>query len=229
MSLEADTLYGSSSFVGLAHYRASPRTAGSGCPLEHRPSRGLHHHLESSAGARPRAPPAASLCKGRGALAFCLLLPPSLRQPSWPSCSCWCSAGARASEHGRLGTSRPPALDWLKDPAVIPVSLVLQAVWRWTGFVTSSSGGPRRFCTRAYVEMARAKERTAGDLPRRDLPHLSPSSRFCAVCSFLDAFVSFAEPTSCGASGGTSDAGLLLVGLVYRPRSPTVASGRRLR
>ena len=220
MSLESDTLYGPSHFVGLAHYRALVH--------DDRFFIGLwntaRHAVLTIASIVPIGLGLALLLrqaseKARAPIRFCLLLP-GLTPPVVLG---FLFVLVFSGRHGLLNTAvlEPlgiPALDWLKDPAVIPVSLVLQAIWRWTGFVTLVLLAGIEGIPRAYVEMARAE----GAGPRavfRDvtLPQLRPLLAFCAVMLFLDAFVSFAGAyVLLGASGGTSDAGLLLVGLVYQ-------------
>jgi ABC-type sugar transport system permease subunit len=220
MSLESDTLYGPSRFVGLAHYRAllgderffiglwntarqAALTIGTILPL----GLALAHLLR-------RSPE-----RVQGALRFCLLLP-GLTPPVVLG---FLFVLVFSGRHGLLNTAilgplGLPSVDWLKDPAAIPVSLVLQAIWRWTGFVTLVLMAGLEGIPRAFFEVARAE----GAGPRavfRDvtLPQLQPLLAFCGVMLFLDAFVSFAGAyVLLGASGGTSDAGLLLVGLVYQ-------------
>jgi ABC-type sugar transport system permease subunit len=220
MSLESDTLYGPSHYVGLAHYRALARDGRFGLALWNT----ARHAVLTITSIVPLGLGLALLlrqvsAKARGVLRFCLLLP-ALTPPVVLG---FLFVLVFSGRHGLLNTAvlQPlgfPAVDWLQDPAVIPVSLVLQAIWRWTGFVTLVLLAGLDGIPRAYVEMARAE----GAGPRaifRDvtLPQLRPLLAFCAVMLFLDAFVSFAGAyVLLGASGGTSDAGLLLVGLVYQ-------------
>ena len=220
MSLEADTLYGSSSFVGLAHYRALAQDGRFRVALLNT----ALHAVFTIASIVPLGLGLALLlrqafAKARSALAFCLLLPALTP----PTVLAFLFVLVFSGRHGLLNTAvlAPlglPALDWLKDPAVIPVSLVLQAVWRWTGFVTLVLLAGLEGLPRAYVEIARAEGAGRRAIFRDvTLPHLRPLLAFCAVMLFLDAFVSFAGAyVLLGASGGTSDAGLLLVGLVYQ-------------
>lgn len=220
MSLLSDTLYGPSHFVGLAHYRALAQ--------DDRFRIGLwntaRHATLTIASIVPLGLGLALLLrevaeKARAPLRFCLLLP-GLTPPVVLG---FLFVLVFSGRHGLLNTAvlAPlglPALDWLKDPAVIPVSLLLQAIWRWTGFVTLVLLAGLEGIPRAYVEMARAEGAGAGAVFRDvTLPQLRPLLAFCAVMLFLDAFVSFAGAyVLLGASGGTSDAGLLLVGLVYQ-------------
>jgi multiple sugar transport system permease protein len=220
MSLTSDTLYGPSHFVGLAHYRALVvdgrfRTALWNTAV---------HAALTIAAIVPLGLGLALLLRqvserARGPLRFFLLLP-ALTPPVVLG---FLFVLVFSGRHGLLNTAvlAPlglPAQDWLMDPAVIPVSLVLQAIWRWTGFVTLVLLAGLESLPRAYVEMARAEGAGPGAVFRDvSLPHLRPLLAFCAVMLFLDASVSFAGGyVLLGASGGTSDAGLLLVGLVYQ-------------
>jgi ABC-type sugar transport system permease subunit len=219
MSLESDTLYGPSRFVGLAHYGALVQDDRFRIALWNT----ARHATLTIASIVPLGLGLALLLrqvslKAQAPLRFCLLLP-GLTPPTVLG---FLFVLVFSGRHGLLNTAvlAPlglPALDWLKDPAVIPVSLLLQAIWRWTGFVTLVLLAGLEGIPRAYVEMARAEGAGAGALFRDViLPQLRPLLAFCAVMLFLDAFVSFAGAyVLLGASGGTSDAGLLLVGLVY--------------
>jgi ABC-type sugar transport system permease subunit len=220
MSLESDTLYGPSHLVGLAHYKALAQDDRFRIALGNT----VFHAASTILTIVPLGLGLALLlrqafAKIRGVLRFCLLLP-ALTPPVVLG---FLFVLVFSGRHGLLNTAvlEPlglPALDWLKDPAVIPVSLLLQATWRWTGFVTLVLLAGLEGIPRAYVEMARA-EGAGPTAVFRDvtLPQLRPLLAFCAVMLFLDAFVSFAGAyVLLGASGGTSDAGLLLVGLVYQ-------------
>jgi ABC-type sugar transport system permease subunit len=220
MSLESDTLYGPSHFVGLAHFEAMAQDGRFGIALWNT----ARHAALTIAAVVPLGLGLALLLRrvserARDMLRFCLLLP-ALTPPVVLG---FLFVLVFSGRHGLLNTAvlEPlglPALDWLKDPEVIPVSLVLQAIWRWTGFVTLVLLAGLEGIPHGYVEMARA-EGAGGWAVFRDvtLPQLRPLLAFCAVMLFLDAFVSFAGAyVLLGASGGTSDAGLLLVGLVYQ-------------
>jgi ABC-type sugar transport system permease subunit len=220
MSLESDTLYGPSHFVGFAHYRALAQDGRFRIGLWNTAA----HAALTIASILPLGFGLALLLRrtsenARAALRFFLLLPGLTP----PVVLAFLFVLVFSGRHGLLNTAilEPlglPALDWLKDPAVIPVSLVLQAIWRWTGFVTLVLLAGLEAIPRAYVEMARAEGAGARAVFRDvTLPPLRPLLAFCALMLFLDAFVSFAGAyVLLGASGGTSDAGLLLVGLVYQ-------------
>lgn len=220
MSFLSDALYGPSHFVGLAHFQALARDERFGIALWNT----ARHASLTIASIVPLGLGLALLLRQtpaqvRGPLRFALLLP-GLTPPVVLG---FLFVLVFSGRHGLLNTAvlEPlglPALDWLEDPAVIPVSLLLQAIWRWTGFVTLVLLAGLEGIPRAYVEMARAEGAGPGAVFRDvTLPQLRPLLAFCTVMLFLDAFVSFAGAyVLLGASGGTSDAGLLLVGLVYQ-------------
>ena len=220
MSLRSDTLYGPSHFVGLDHYRALVHDARFQIALR---NTALYATL-SIALILPTGLFIAHLLRracvpAQPALRFALLLP-GLTPPLVLALLFVLVFSGRYGllNTAVLGPFGFPAVDWLKDPAAIPVSLLLQAGWRWTGFVTLVLLAGLEAIPRGYAEMARAEG--AGSLSVfRDvtLPLLRPLLLFCAVMLFLDAFVQFSGAyVLLGASGGTSDAGLLLVGLVYQ-------------
>jgi len=108
-------------------------------------------------------------------------------------------------------------IDWLRDPAFIKPALVLQTLWRWCGFVTlilysGLAGIPREY---QYL----AKTEGAGGwhiLLRITLPLLKHQLWFIAAFLLLDAFVLFeGSYVLLGGSGGTLDAGLLVIAYTY--------------
>jgi len=220
MSLQSDALYGPSHFVGLAHYGALLQDDRFRIALGNT----ARHAFLTIVTVVPLGLGLALLLRqatvrAQSALRFCLLLP-ALTPPVVLG---FLFVLVFSGRHGLLNTGvlgplGLPSLDWLKDPAVIPASLVLQAIWRWTGFVTLILLAGLEGIPRAYVEMARV-EGAGSTAVFRDvtLPGLRPLLAFCAIMLFLDAFVSFAGAYALlGSSGGTADAGLLLVGLVYQ-------------
>ncbi len=220
MSLESDALYGPSHFVGFAHYGALVQDDRFRMALWNT----ARHALLTIVTVLPLGLGLALLlrqtwAKAQSTLRFCLLLP-ALTPPVVLG---FLFVLVFSGRHGLLniailGPLGLPPLDWLKDPAVIPVSLMLQAIWRWTGFVTLILLAGLEGIPRAYFEMARVEGAGSTALFRDvTLPGLRPLLAFCAVMLFLDAFVSFAGAYALlGSSGGTADAGLLLVGLVYQ-------------
>ncbi len=109
-------------------------------------------------------------------------------------------------------------INWLKDPNFIMPALVLQAVWRWTGFVTffflaGMEAIPKSLYEAAYLE---TNDRWKV-FQRVTLPLLQPVVLFCAVYLVVDAFAMFSGAYMLlGGSGGTADAGLLMVSYSYQ-------------
>jgi ABC-type sugar transport system permease subunit len=219
MSLESDTLYGPAHFVGLRHYRA---LLGDGRFL-----RALLNTARHAAASIVLVIPlglALALLVRRAAapaepwIRFALLLP-ALTPPVVLGVL---FVLVFAGRHGLLNAVLAPLgasrLDWLQDPALIPLSLVAQAAWRWTGFVALVLLAGLDGVPRALVLLARAEGAGPFHVFRDvTLPHLRPLLAFCAVFLVLDAFTLFAGAYALlGSSGGTEDAGLLLVGLVYQ-------------
>jgi ABC-type sugar transport system permease subunit len=219
LSLESNALFGEASFVGLANYRAllsdtryahALRNTVAYCGmvlLAVLPFSLLLAHLLRRAHARLRTP-----------LQFCLLLP-GLTPPLV------LSVLYLLVFHGpggllNLVLLHPfglPDLDWIRDPRLIKVSLVLLMLWRWTGFMTliflsGLEGVPRAYHDAARIEGASAWQR----FRRVTLPMLRPVTAFAAAFLLLDAFVLFEGAyVLLGGSGGTLDAGLLLVSYSY--------------
>ena len=220
MSLESDTLYGPTHFVGLEHYRALALDGRFGMALRNT----ARHAALSIALILPLGLVLALLMRraaerAQAFLRFGLLLPALCP----PLVLGFLFVLVFSGRYGLLNMAvlTPlglPPVDWLQDPAVIPLSLVFQAVWRWTGFVTLVILAGLDGVPRAYVEVARAEGAGPWRILRDvTLPHLRPLLVFCTVMLFLDAFVLFSGAyVLLGASGGTADAGLLLVGLVYQ-------------
>jgi ABC-type sugar transport system permease subunit len=220
MSLESDTLYGPAHYVGLDHYRALAQDERFGLALRNTAG----YAALNIAAILPLGLGLALLMRRAAApaqpwLRFGLLLP-ALTPPLVLG---FLFVLVFSGRYGLLNAvllaplGLPP-LDWLKDPAVIPVSLLLQAAWRWTGFVTLVLLAGLDGVPRAYVEVARAEGASPWRVLRDvTLPQLRPLLVFCAVMLFLDSFALFSGAyVLLGASGGTADAGLLLVGLVYQ-------------
>ncbi|HEY6554051.1 MAG TPA: sugar ABC transporter permease, partial [Vicinamibacteria bacterium] len=187
MSLLSDTLYGPSHFVGMAHYRSLVEDERFRTALWNT----ARHALVSIASILPLGLGLALLLqqvrgRAQGLFRFCLLLP-ALTPPLVLG---FLFVLVFSGRHGLLNTAvlQPlgvPALDWLKDPVVIPVSLLLQAIWRWTGFVTLVLLAGIEAIPRAYVEMARAEgARSYAVFRDVTLPELRPLLAFCAVMLF---------------------------------------------
>jgi ABC-type sugar transport system permease subunit len=110
-----------------------------------------------------------------------------------------------------------PDLDWLRDPLLIRVGLVIQALWRWTGliafFLAAGLGSlPRRYYDVAELEGSSGLQ----TLRYVTLPLLRPILAFVGLVLVFDAFVLFSGAyVLLGGSGGPQDAGLLLVTYIY--------------
>jgi multiple sugar transport system permease protein len=156
--------------------------------------------------------------KWRGVLLFCLMLP-GLTPPAVLALLYLLIFNG---PHGFLNALflKPiglPAVDWLRDPDFIKPALMLQTLWRWSGFVallllSGLEGIPRQLLHIATLEGANAIQ----TFRRVTLPLLAPVLGFVAAFLFLDAFVLFeGSYLLLGGSGGTLDAGLLTVAYTY--------------
>lgn len=110
-----------------------------------------------------------------------------------------------------------PELDWLKDPTLIRIALVIQAAWRWTGFVVLFITAGLRGIPGVLREAAALDGASRLQYLRHvALPLLRPALRFAALVLTFDAFVTFAGSyVLLGDTGGPEDAGLLLVTYTY--------------
>ncbi|MDQ2999705.1 MAG: sugar ABC transporter permease [Fibrobacterota bacterium] len=155
----------------------------------------------------------------RGPVLFCLLLPGLTP----PAVLAFLYLLVFNGPHGMLNMllASPlglPMVDWIRDPRVIKFSLVLLTLWRWSGFTTLILLSGMEGIPKTYYDLARAEG--AGPLQsfrHVTLPMLSHVLAFTAVFLFLDAFVLFEGAyILLGGSGGTLDAGLLLVAYTYQ-------------
>ena len=109
-------------------------------------------------------------------------------------------------------------IDWMKDPRFILSSLVIMAIWRWTGLVTffilaGMEAIPTALFEAAHLE-TNSRWRVFWSVT---LPQLRPVILFTAVYLVVDAIAQFSGSyVLLGASGSTGDAGLLLVNFTYR-------------
>ncbi len=110
-----------------------------------------------------------------------------------------------------------PMIDWIRDPSVIKISMMLLTLWRWSGFITLILLSGMEGIPSMYYDLARAEGASAWQsFLHVTLPMLSQVLAFAAVFLFLDAFVLFEGGyILLGGSGGTMDAGLLLVAYTY--------------
>jgi ABC-type sugar transport system permease subunit len=219
LSLESDTLYGPARFVGLAHFR--------GLLEDRRFLQALANTLAYAAATAALIVPAglgvALLLRStapslRSAFRFCLLLPGLTPPLVLAFLFVLVFSGRHGLLNALLAPFGVPPLDWLKDPPLIRASLVLQALWRWTGFAALFLHAGLESAPRAYTEMARAEGASSWGVFRHvTLPLISHVLGFVALLLTLDAFVLFSGAyVLLGASGGTADAGLLLVGYAYQ-------------
>jgi len=220
MALYSNELYGRANFVGLEHFRKLADDAAYFKALTNTfvfascsivvivPLALLLAQMLRVAFARARAP-----------LTFLLLLP-GLTPPAVLALL------FLLVFHGREGVLNQlfvmplglAPINWLKDPTFIMPALVLQSVWRWTGMITffilaGMEAIPRPLYEAANLETgSRTRVFTAVTVPL-----LRPVLLFSAVYLVVDAFSMFSGAyVLLGASGGTADAGLLLVSYVYQ-------------
>lgn len=224
LSLHSNTLYGESTFVGLDHYR---QLAG-----DSRYFKAIKNTAVYTVSALVVILPLAMLlaCGLRGLnrrlrapLGFLLLLP-GLTPPAVLGLL------FLLVFHGREGLLNQwfvmplgfAPINWLKDPAWILPALVLQMVWRWTGFIAFFLLAAMEAVPRVYYEVAELETRRRWPVFRSiTLPALGHVVAFCCVYLVVDAFSMFSGAyVLLGGSGGTADAGLLLVSYGYQKAFP---------
>ncbi|MCH2207650.1 MAG: sugar ABC transporter permease [Lentisphaerales bacterium] len=110
------------------------------------------------------------------------------------------------------------AVNWMSDPNYILPSMVIQSVWRWTGFVTLFLLCGLEAIPRSVKEAARLEG--AGEFlifRSIEIPGVKHLIIFCTAFLFIDTFSLFAGSfTLLGPSGGTANAGLIIVNYAYR-------------
>lgn len=220
MSLHSDTLVKASEYVGLEHYQ----------DLWHddRFEKAIHNNLRYMVGTIVVILPLSALMaywlqsswgKLRPGLTFMLLLP-GLTPPAVLALL------FLLVFHGREGLLNHlfvlpfhlHYINWLKDPRFIMIALIMQAVWRWTGFITffflaGMEAIPRTLYEAAYLETNNRWK----VFQRVTLPLLQPVVLFCAIYLIIDAFSMFSGAyVLLGGSGGTGDEGLLMVSYSYQ-------------
>ena len=219
MSLHANGL-GQAEYVGLAHYKALANDERYFTALRN----SFVYTLASVVVIVPLALWLAHLLRAafrrlRPVLTFALLLP-ALTPPSV------LAVLFLMVFHGRNGLLNQlfvmplgfEPVNWLKDPDFILSGLVLQTVWRWTGFMTFFILAGMEGIPRVYYEAARL---ATGSRWRQfwhvTLPQLRPVLLFVAVYLVVDGFSLFSGAfVLLGGSGGTADAGLLTVTYVFQ-------------
>jgi ABC-type sugar transport system permease subunit len=220
MSLYSNDLFGETRFVGLAHYRALIQDARYYKALMNT----LFYAVCSVALIVPLALLLAQLLRNAFArfrpwLTFALLLP-GLTPPAVLALLFLLVFHGRDGMLNRVFVT-PLGLapiDWLKDPAFILPALVIQSLWRWTGFITffilaGMEAIPVSLYEAAYLETNRRWR----VLVSITLPQLRLVLFFAAAYLAVDAFSLFSGAyVLLGGSGGTSDAGLLLISYTYQ-------------
>jgi len=220
LSTRSNVLFGESAFVGLAHYRDLL-----GDPRLYKAL--VNTALFSGAGILIIIPLALFFAQAlresprrlRPTLTFALLLP-GLTPPVVLALL------FLLVFHGEAGLLNQwfilplgvKAIHWLKDPAFILPALVLQSVWRWTGFITFFLVAGMNAVPAALYEAAHLETSNRWSVWRSvTLPHLRPVILFASIYLVIDAFSLFSGAyVLLGGSGGTKDAGLLLVSFIYQ-------------
>jgi multiple sugar transport system permease protein len=219
LSLQSDELFGDTTFIGFLHYREIWQD-----------SRFLHAIRNTCLYAAISIPTVTLFSLGlasllrkahkgwRGPLLLTLMLP-GLTPPAVLALLYLLVFNG---PHGLLNALllKPlalPAVDWLRDPHFIKAALMLQTLWRWGGFVTLIILSGLEGIPREYQHIGRVEGANAWQVfTRITLPLLTPVLGFVAAFLFLDAFVLFeGSYILLGGSGGTLDAGLLLVAYTY--------------
>lgn len=218
LSLQSDTLYGSVEFVGLDHYR---RLLADG-RFRHALLNTLLQGTFTLLGVIPLALLAAHLLRQvsrrlRSALAFCLILPGLTPPTVLAFLFLLVFSGPQGMLNSLIGWFGVQPLDWIRDPGLIKISLVLQGMWRWTGFAAFFFLAALEGIPQGYLQVARLEGAGPWQLFWRvTLPLLRPILLFVSLFLLLDALVLFEGAyVLLGSSGGTADAGLLLVTYAY--------------
>ncbi len=220
LSLESDTLWGEPSFVGFKHYKELLQD-----------SRYWHSVANTSVFALCTITFSIGLAllfahgirlslKGlQGPLAFALVVP-GLCPPTVLALL------FLLVFHGKEGLLNRwlieplgfGTVNWLSDPNFIMPAIVIQAVWRWTGFMTffllcALNARPRDVLDAAAIDGVNIWQR----FYKITLPLISPTITFCLIYLLVDCFAQFAGSyVLFGGSGGANDSGLLLVTYAYQ-------------
>jgi ABC-type sugar transport system permease subunit len=220
MSLYSNEIYGQARFVGLDHYKEILHD-----PRYGKAIRNTVLYTVCSIGLiLPLALALAqwiqmAWARARSALTFMLLLP-GLTPPAVLALL------FLLVFHGRDGLLNQlfvlplgaAPINWLKDPHFILPALVIQAVWRWTGFITFFILAGMEAIPRVLFEAAHLETNSRWKVFFRvTLPRLGPVLVFAGVYLVVDGFSLFSGAyVLLGGSGGTGDAGLLLVSYTYQ-------------
>ncbi len=220
LSLESDSLFGPPEFAGLANYCAvldDPRFF-----------KALRNTFAYTVASIVVVVPLALLLaealhrcwpRLKGVLSFILLLP-GLTPPAVLALL------FLLVFHGRNGLLNQwfvlplgfAPIDWLKDPAWIMPALVIQAAWRWLGMITFFLLAGRESLPRPLYEAAALEtDRRWPVFIGLTVPLLRQVIVFVCVYLVVDAFAMFSGAyVLLGGSGGTADAGLLLINYTYQ-------------
>jgi len=112
----------------------------------------------------------------------------------------------------------PDYINWQKDPKFIMSALIFQSIWRWTGFITlfflcSLQAIPDNLEEAFDLEGASWFTR----LIHLRIPACAHVILFAIIYLMVDSIAIFAGSYRLlGGSGGTDDAGLLLISYVYQ-------------
>ena len=108
-------------------------------------------------------------------------------------------------------------IHWMRDPNYIMTSLIIQAVWRWLGFITlfmlcALEAVPKNIKEAATMDGS-GKLRSYLSI---EIPYIKHVIIFCAAFLFIDTISLFSGSYSLlGNSGGTANAGLVLSNYSY--------------
>ena len=113
-------------------------------------------------------------------------------------------------------------VNWMMNPTFVLPALVLQSVWRWTGFVTLFFLCGMEAVPKTYYEAARVEGAGTWRILRSvTFPAVRHVAVFAGIFLVVDGFASFSGAYNLlGGSGGILDSGLLLVTYVYQVAFP---------
>jgi len=219
LSLQSNTLYGPSHYVGLEHYRALPQNSRFLLALGNT----VTYAVLTVIVILPLALLLALLLQRCLAplgllVRFALLLPGVTPPLVLALLFVLVFSGRYGLLNTLSGTVGIPPIDWIQDERAIKISLVLQATWRWAGFLALLLLSAVESIPREYYDVARAEGAGPwGAFRHVTLPLVRRALLFVAVVLILDAFVLFSGAyVLLGGSGGASDAGLLLITYMYQ-------------
>ena len=113
-------------------------------------------------------------------------------------------------------------INWMLDPSFILPAMVMQTLWRWTGFITLFFLCGMETIPKMQFEAARLEGANSWRTMRIvTWPGVRHIAIFAAIFLAVDSVASFSGAYGLlGGSGGTADAGLLLVTYVYQVGFP---------